>query len=77
MKRILQLIGGILLAYSVVGVAFHALANLENFGHHCEVLMLSTGENHLQVFTIAAAIAAAVFLLAAKARKKNRLRRTS
>lgn len=76
MKIFLQIIGGFFLAYSVAGIALHALANLESFGHHCEMLLLTAGENHLQVFTIAAAIAAVIFLLAAKAKKKNHLGRT-
>lgn len=74
MKNILQLLGGILLAYSVAGVALHALANLESFGHHCEMLLFSLDENHLQVFTISAALAALFFFMA-KAVKKRGLRK--
>lgn len=72
MKKFLQLLGLIFLAYSVVGIALHALANLENFGHYCEMFLVPAGEIHLQVYTVAAAIAAVVFLVAAKAKKRNR-----
>lgn len=64
MKRILQLLGGILLAYSTAGVLLHAMANLEGFGHHCELLLYSMEENHLMVFTLTAAISAALFFAA-------------
>ena len=74
MKTFLQIIGGIFLAYSVAGVLLHALANLESFGHHCEMLLFPAGENHLQVFTITAAFAALFFFIA-KALKKRQLKK--
>ncbi|NJW52264.1 hypothetical protein [Salinimicrobium oceani] len=62
MKRILQISGGIFLVYSVAGMVLHALANLEEFGHHCEMLLFSFEEDHLVVFTLTAAISATLFL---------------
>lgn len=76
MKIFLQIIGGFLLIYSASGVALHALAKVESFGHHCDMLLFSLGENHLQVFTITATFAAVLFFMAA-ALKKKQLRRTA
>lgn len=64
MKRILQILGGVLLVYSVAGMLLHFLANLEGFGHQCEILLISVDENHLMVFSLTAAISATLFLTA-------------
>lgn len=76
MKRILQIVGLILLAYSVAGIALHALAPVEGFGHFCESFLVPEGENHLQLFTAVAAIAAVCFLIV-QTLKKRRLRKTA
>ncbi|WP_029038207.1 hypothetical protein [Salinimicrobium xinjiangense] len=64
MKRILQLLGGVFLAYSVAGVLLHALAHVEGFGHNCELLLFSFRDNHLLVFSLTAAISASLFFAA-------------
>lgn len=74
MKKIIQIFGGLLLLYSILGLALHALANLDSFGHRCSLLLIPEGENHLQVFTAAAAIAG-VFFLIVKAINKKRQRK--
>lgn len=76
MNRILQVVGAILLIYSVAGVALHALAKVEGFGHFCENFLVPAGENHLQLFTAVAAIAAVCFLIV-KTLKKRRLRKAA
>lgn len=64
MKRIIQILGGFLLVYSVAGLLFHALKNIEGFGHNCDILLFSMEENHLSVFALTAAISAALFFAA-------------
>lgn len=75
MKGIIQIIGGIFLAYSASGIILHLLANLEVFGHQCELLFLTTADNHLQIFTLTAAIAAVFFQIARKKKKRQVERR--
>lgn len=64
MKRILQILGGVLLVYSAAGMLLHFLANFEGFGHECEMLLISFDENHLMVFSLTAAISATLFFTA-------------
>ena len=64
MKSFLQIFGGFLLVYSTAGVALHALAKVDGFGHHCEMLLFSMEENHLAIFTMTAGLSATLFFAA-------------
>ncbi len=71
MKSFLQIIGTIFLAYSVAGIGLHFLARMEILAHYCEELFVPAAENHLQVFTATAAIAAVLFAIAAAIKKRQ------
>ncbi len=73
MKILLKILGGVLLVYSIVGLVLHALNLIEGFNHYCEMMLFSFDENHLSVFTLTAAISAALFF-AAKAISKGQIR---
>ncbi len=71
MKIILQITGAVLLLYSTAGIALHALAKVEGFGHHCEMLLLSLEDNHLAVYTLTAGLSATLFFISKKKRGKE------
>ncbi len=72
MKKFLQIIAGVLLLYSVAGIALHALAKIDGFGDHCGILLFSLEEQHLQLFTVTAAMSASLFLIVRKKKRKLR-----
>lgn len=72
MKIVLQILGAVLLIFSTAGIAFHALAKVEGFGHHCEMLLVSPlDENHLAAFTLTAGLSATFFFIARKKRERK------
>ena len=76
MKTFLKIPAAFLLLYSIAGIALHALAKFESFGHHCEILLFSLEDNHLTAYTLTAGLSGTLFFLAKKG-KSSRMKRAA